>query len=199
MKKRSWKLGIGVIVLIAGNAFCCPAEEVKNNQGTTQANVDANRPFEMPKDMIDRMLADIKAKDPNKAKELEALRDKDPAKFREELMIDALRRRIDPENKRNLVWRPEGDAHFEIARADANRPFEIPKDMIDRMLTNIKEKDPNKGKELEALRDKDPAKFREQMRGIMREHFEAMRDRGFGPGGMAGGPGGPGRPGDMQA
>jgi hypothetical protein len=76
-------------------------------------------------------------------------------------------------------------------KTDANRPFEMPKDMIDKILADIKAKDPNKAKELEALRDKDPAKFRDQMRGIMREHFEAMRDRGFGPEEMAGGPGGP--------
>jgi hypothetical protein len=76
-------------------------------------------------------------------------------------------------------------------KADANRPFEMPKDMIDRILADIKERDPNKGKELEALRDKDPAKFRDQMREIIREHFEAMRHRGFGPEEMVGGPGGP--------
>ena len=97
-------------------------------------------------------------------------------------------------------------------KPDSNRPFELREEFINRILADIKEKDPNKAKELEALRDKDPAKFRDQMRGIMRERFEAMSgegmDRGFGPGGMAGeqggpggmagGPGGQGGPGGME-
>jgi hypothetical protein len=191
MKKGTFLPAIAALILMAGIAICCPAEGTEGRKATPQIKTDANRPFEMPKDMIDKILADIKAKDPNKAKELEALRDKDPAKFREELRIDALRRRIDPENKRNLVWRRPGDTHFEIEWADANRLSEMPKDVIDRMLTDIKERDPNKGKELEALRDKDPAKFREELMGIFHERMEAMRDRGFGPDRMAGGPEGP--------
>ncbi len=88
------------------------------------------------------------------------------------------------------------------AKADANKTppeeaFEMPKEFIDRVMAGIKDRDPNKAKELEALRDKDPAKFREELGAMMRER---MRERGFGPGAMGGGPDGArqGGPSDMS-
>ncbi len=79
-------------------------------------------------------------------------------------------------------------------RGDVNRPFEIPQEFVDKLMAAIKEKNPDKAKELEALRQSDPAKFREQLMKIGPEEFKTIWDEGgYGYGGGRGGP----RGGDM--
>jgi hypothetical protein len=185
MKKWSLVMGIGVIVLISGTAFCCPAEEVKKTGETTRESADANRPSEMPKEMIDRMLSNIREKDPNKAKELDAIRDKDPAKFREELR-KILRERMptrmgdvmEPGMGPNMGMpggpgRGEGDRQGgppgrpgEPGQGDRSRAF---KQMSDDFVKWIKENYPDEYKKLEDLKNNQEL-YDRQMRLLGRKY-----------------------------
>lgn len=56
--------------------------------------------------------------------------------------------------------------------------FELTNDEIDRILKDLKEHSPEKAKELEQLRDKDPEKFQQELRRQAREEFgKVARER----------------------
>ena len=74
-------------------------------------------------------------------------------------------------------------------------PFEVPDEMIDRIMARLSEQEPEKAKELEKLRSEDKAKFMEQLSQLFRERMgERMRPR-RGEFGEEEQPGGGGRPG----
>jgi hypothetical protein len=74
--------------------------------------------------------------------------------------------------------------------------------MIDRALNRLRETDPERADRLEQLREKDPEKFKAELREVMREHFRARHKEGMGPGErprlrgrpQSDRPGGPGKP-----
>ena len=83
-------------------------------------------------------------------------------------------------------------------RGDPNRQFEPPKEFIDWLMAEIKKKDPNKAKELEVIRQKEPTKFIERLKTVATEEFKTIWDEGMesygrGRGGPGGGRGGDGR------
>lgn len=55
--------------------------------------------------------------------------------------------------------------------AAAPRRFELTDEKIDDIMKGLKERDPAKAKELAKLREKDPEKFKAELRGVMREQF----------------------------
>lgn len=84
------------------------------------------------------------------------------------------------------------------------RRFELTEERISRIMNQLKETDPKEAEELEQLRGKDPEKFKDELREIMRQQFgkgfkehlkerseQRVRKRGepFGPGGMPPGTG----------
>ena len=186
MKKGSFIPAIAVLILIAGMAICCPAEETEGKMIAPQIKADANRPFEMPKDMIDKILADIKERDPNKAKELEALRDKDPAKFREELREifhermgtmrgDMRDRGFGPDRMAGGPGGPEGP---EGPKGMAGRPagpgeqppgFRPSQEKSEEFLKWIKDSYPDEAKRLEELKG-DQDLYERQLRLLGRKY-----------------------------
>ncbi len=189
MKKGSFIPAIAALILIAGMAICCPAEETGGRKATPQIKADANRPFEMPKDMIDKILADIKERDPNKAKELEALRDKDPAKFREELkeifhermetMRDEMRDRGfgpeemagGPEGPKGMAGRPPGPGE----QPPGFGPFQ---EKNEEFLKWIKDNYPDESKKLEELKSNQDL-YERQLRLLGRKYgwlYERIRE-----------------------
>jgi hypothetical protein len=188
MKKGSFLPAIAALILIAGMAICCPAEETGGRKAAPQIKADANRPFEMPKDMIDKILADIKERDPNKAKELEALRDKDPAKFREELReifherMETMRDRgFGPEEMAGGPGGPEG--HKGMAGPPAGpgepppgfRPFQ---EKSEEFLKWVKDNYPDEAKKLEELKSNQDL-YERQLRLLGRKYgwlYERIRE-----------------------
>ncbi len=76
---------------------------------------------------------------------------------------------------------------------------QMPDEMVERMLEQLAERNPEKAKELKELREKDPEKFRAEFRRTMREFREAFGGQRGGRGGREErgerrGPRGPGEP-----
>ncbi|MHC4156428.1 MAG: hypothetical protein ACYST6_16115 [Planctomycetota bacterium] len=55
-------------------------------------------------------------------------------------------------------------------------------EMIDRAMSRLRQNDPEKADQLEQLREKDPEKFKTELREVMREHFRARHREGMEPG-----------------
>jgi hypothetical protein len=55
-------------------------------------------------------------------------------------------------------------------------------EMIDRAMSRLRQNDPEKADQLEQLREKDPEKFKTELREVMREHFRARHEEGMEPG-----------------
>ena len=71
----------------------------------------------------------------------------------------------------------QSDAN-QIGAATRPIPFEVPDEMIDRIMARLSEQEPEKAKELEKLRNEDKAKFMEQLSQLFRERMgERMRPR----------------------
>ncbi len=72
-----------------------------------------------------------------------------------------------------------------VKTARPQQRFEPTQEMIDRFLEELRIKDPQKAKALTELREKDPAKFTEEIRNIfreqMRQRMSERGDRDFGP------------------
>jgi hypothetical protein len=86
MDKRIWKVVFGIFIILTATAVVCIAgQRGGGGRGGFAGRGDPNRQFEIPQEFIDKLMAAIKEKDPAKAKELEILRNSNPAKFREEL------------------------------------------------------------------------------------------------------------------
>jgi hypothetical protein len=73
--------------------------------------------------------------------------------------------------------------------------FELTEEKIERIMNRLAETEPNKAKELKQLQEKDPEKFKAELRKVMREQFgRKFRKRvekrlePIGPGGMPPGP-----------
>jgi hypothetical protein len=86
----------------------------------------------------------------------------------------------------------------DAAKGESGR-FELTEERIERMMNRLAETDPNKAKELKQLQEKDPEKFKAELREVMQEQFgkrfrermerrsgQHMKEGGkpFGPGGM---------------
>jgi hypothetical protein len=76
-----------------------------------------------------------------------------------------------------------------------HRRFELTEEKIERIMKRLAETDPNKAGQLKQLQEKDPEKFKTEIREVMRERFgkkfrKRMKERmeRFGPGGMSAGP-----------
>ncbi|MBN2456280.1 MAG: hypothetical protein JXB29_07085, partial [Sedimentisphaerales bacterium] len=61
-------------------------------------------------------------------------------------MITVLRRRIDPANIQNLVWRPQGNTRFEIQMPLANRQARLKRQEFDKALSQMLDKNINPAK-----------------------------------------------------
>lgn len=59
------------------------------------------------------------------------------------------------------------------------RRFELTDERIEDILKGLKERDPGKAAELAELREKDPEKFKAEIRKVMREHFGKMVREGM--------------------
>lgn len=69
-------------------------------------------------------------------------------------------------------------------RREMRRPrqrFEMTDEMIERMMDRLADTAPERAKELNELREKDPEKFKIELRNAMREQFSARRDRDMRP------------------
>jgi hypothetical protein len=53
--------------------------------------------------------------------------------------------------------------------------------MIDRAMSRLRQNDPEKADRLEQLREKDPERFKAELREVMREHFRARHKEGMEP------------------
>jgi len=59
--------------------------------------------------------------------------------------------------------------------------FELTEEKIEHIMNRLKETDPNKAAELMQLREKDPGKFKDELRGIMHEQFGKKMGEQMGP------------------
>ena len=62
------------------------------------------------------------------------------------------------------------------------RQFELTDEMADRILTNLKQADPEKAAELEQLRKSDPEKFKTELQSSMRNMMRGRNRQGQGGG-----------------
>ncbi|MHC4172564.1 MAG: hypothetical protein ACYTBX_00970 [Planctomycetota bacterium] len=85
------------------------------------------------------------------------------------------------EEKKEDIWvedEPRGPRPGRGPSGRGSRRFELTDEEIDRILKGLKESDPAKAKELAELREKDPEKFREELRRHGREEFgKIIRER----------------------
>jgi len=89
------------------------------------------------------------------------------------------------EEKKEDIWRedeptgPRGDPRGGPRRGPGpgRRRFELTDEIIERVMKELAESDPAKAKELAKLREKEPDKFKEELREVMRKQFsERIRD-----------------------
>ena len=66
-------------------------------------------------------------------------------------MITVLRRRIDPANIQNLIWRPQGNTRFEIQMPLASKEARTKRDHFDTALSNLISKNVNRTKIVRSL------------------------------------------------
>ena len=59
--------------------------------------------------------------------------------------------------------------------------FELTEERIEHIMNRLKETDPNKAAELMQLREKDPGKFNDELRGVMHEQFGKKMGEQMGP------------------
>jgi hypothetical protein len=91
-------------------------------------------------------------------------------------------------NKEDSIW-SEDAAKWEHGK------FELTEERIERTMKRLAEADPNKAEELKQLQQKDPEKFKAELKEVMREQFgKRIREQmgkqiePFGPGGTPPGP-----------
>ena len=89
------------------------------------------------------------------------------------------------------VNKEEDNIWSEDAAKGEHGRFELTEEKIERIMNRLAETDPNKANQLKQLQEKDPEKFKTELREVMREQFgrkikERMEKRlePFGPGGM---------------
>ncbi|MHC4495497.1 MAG: hypothetical protein ACYSYM_06710 [Planctomycetota bacterium] len=145
-------LTIAVVITVA--ALPCPADEKKKDEQSLFAEDEQRGPrsrrgrIELTNEEIERILQSLKKSDPDKAKELVKLREKDPQEFR-----DDLRRHGGPEydkivHERIAKWRQQRQADF-IDWLEKNYRRKA------RELATLKSRDPNLyDKQLDSLRRK---------------------------------------------
>ncbi|MFC1738625.1 protein translocase subunit SecD [Planctomycetota bacterium] len=66
-------------------------------------------------------------------------------------MINVLRRRVDPANVQNLVWRPQGNTRFEIQMPLANQEAREKRLIYEKVLTNLFDKNVSKSAIMRSL------------------------------------------------
>ncbi len=136
-----------------------------------------HRRFELTDERIERIMGRLAKNDPNKAKELKQLRQDDPKKFKAELretMREKFGKRFGQDNMRERPGRMSRGRNMREQtgkRFDGRKRFELTDERIERIMGRLAENDPNKAKELEQLRQKDPKKFKAELKETMREKF----------------------------
>lgn len=81
------------------------------------------------------------------------------------------------EEKKEDIWRedePRGDPRGGPRGGPRRGPrrFELTDEIIERLMKDLAESDPAKAKELAKLREKEPDKFKDELRKVMREQFD---------------------------
>ncbi len=110
--------------------------------------------LELTEERIERIMQMIREREPERAKELEQLRSENPEAFKKELMM-RMRERMGMQQ-------------------------ELTEERIGRIMQVLRERDPERAKELEQLRSKNPEAFKKGLRETIQQYIERRRREGAG-------------------
>lgn len=153
-----------IAIVVTVTALPCPAgeEDKKDKDEKTIFTEDEPREyrqgrerFELTDEEIDRMLDDLKQRDPKKAKELAGLREKDPEKLRDELRRHARDEYGKIVGERIEKWRQQRRADF---------------------LKWLGKNVPKVAEELAKLKDKDPDLYTTKYDLVRRKYYRPFRE-----------------------
>ena len=189
MKSGLWMLLLSatafLLLTVSQTGF---AQETKEKDANTVRTARSQQRFEPTKEMIDSLMEELKMKDPQKAKTLADLREKDPAKFAEEIRTifrEQMRQRMGdrdfgpPEGRFGDFNRPmegregprEGGGQRGPGGRDEPRPWrDMARDRQEEFIKWLNENYPNEAKKLEALRQNQEL-FDRQLGMLMRKYF----------------------------
>jgi hypothetical protein len=142
-KTRIYNLLMIFTILLGVSTFCFCAEKEENGD-----NEQKQKEIELNEEMIERIMQKIKENDPEKAKELQQIRDQDSEKFEKELRMMLQQ------------WRGQSEEEESGRREERRRYFQR---KAEEYLEWLKENYPNEAERLARIKELEPDRYKRNL------------------------------------